>query len=90
MQFQPSEKFHRAVLNLQASEDFEKIRQELQKYQLTLGIRFAHLNGDDLAKVQGRSLLAMELLQRFDPNYARKELATLELKAKEGNQKPLY
>jgi hypothetical protein len=90
MVFQPSEKFWKAVLNLQASEDFKTIRQEIQRYQLLMGMRFGHFQGDDLAKLQGRSLLAMELLQKFDPDYARKELANLELKAKEASQKPLY
>ena len=90
MQFQPTEKFWRAILNLQISEDFKTIRQEIQRYQLTMGMRFGHFQGDELAKLQGRSLLTMELLQKFDPDYARKELANLELKAKEAAQKPVY
>lgn len=90
MHFQPNEKFWRAVLNLQASEDFKTIRMELQKYQLMAGIKFPVYEGSALAQLQGRAALAIELLQKFDPDLARQELARLDLRQKEADQKPVY
>ena len=90
MVFQPSEKFWKAVVNLQISEEFKTIRMELQRYQLAMGVRFHNYQGDDLVKLQGRAALSLELLQKFDPDYARKELANIELKVKEADRKPVY
>jgi hypothetical protein len=90
MQFQPSEKFLRSVVNLQVSDDFKNILLELQNYQLRMGTRFHLYQGDELVKLQGRSALAIDLLRTMNPEYAAKELANLALKAKEAGQKPVY